>query len=138
MHATSYKIKGKEFALIFSARPLRCKDEPESRSHQPSHLLCHQPGPSPAHPWPMADRREQTRAHTHKPCAHFLNETPHVGNKYCIVSLSLSLPPGRRSLYIKRHQTVVLQLCLQVLSHLSGQNAEDPSIQVFFCCLLAA
>ena len=64
-----------------------------------SHLLCHQPGPSPAHPWPTADRRAQTRAHTHKPCAHFLNETPHVGNKYCIVSLSLSLSLQADDLY---------------------------------------
>ena len=50
-----------------------------------------------------------------------------------ISSLSppLSLSLGIRSLYIKRHQTVVSQLCLQVLSRLSGQNAEDPSIQVF-------
>ena len=68
-----------------------------------SHLLCHQPGPSPAHPWPTADRRAQTRAHTHKPCAHFLNETPHVGNKYCIVSLSLSLSLSRQTIFI--HQT---------------------------------
>lgn len=56
----------------------------------------------------------------------------HACSQYIIsFSPSLSLSLGIRSLYIKRHQTVVSQLCLQVLSRLSGQNAEDPSIQVF-------